>query len=140
MMNDPIQRFKSQPWQQLFLVAFPTVLLASVVDFLFKILFQSVPELQKLFLSSNFFSSLILFGAGVAMGALAVYFCDFRRSKLFLNAGSLWALVLCLIIALAVINLILNLIPIPLFLVNWSQLTVIGILVGVFWKGRPYWR
>jgi len=138
-MNDPISRFKQQPWQQLFFVALLTVLAVSASDLLFVGLLSTFPAMQQalsIILSPPFRQFILPVVVAVGIGSLAVYFCELRRSKLFLNAGSLWALVLCLMILLALKSVI----PLPSFLIQLSDPTLIGILVGVFWKGRYYWR
>jgi len=138
-MNDPISRFKQQPWQQLFFVAFVTVLVVSAADLLFIGLLSTFPAMQQTLstiLSPRFQQLILPLVVAVGMGSLAVYFCDFRRSKLFLNTRSLWALVLCLMILLGVKSVI----PLPSFLIHFSYPTFIGIMIGVFLKGRYYWR
>lgn len=138
MMNDPIRRLKSQPWKPLFGVAFATVIAVSVLDFLLIFLISNVAAIQdsiRLLLSPPL-GILIPLAVAAGVGALGVSICDYYRSKIFLNAGSLWALVLCLIIALGVNALI----PFPSFLLRFSYPIFIGVIIGVFWRGRPYWR
>lgn len=72
----------------------------------------------------------------VGIGALAVYLCERWLPQVLLNTSSLWALVLCLLLGLVLKSLL----PLPSLLLDLSQFTLVGVIVGVFWKGRPYWR
>ncbi|MDR9404676.1 MAG: peptide chain release factor 1 [Halothece sp. Uz-M2-17] len=137
-MNDPLRRLKSQPWKPLFLVALGTIALAKGIDYLLVFLMVSIPNLQQnlnLILSPPL-GILVPLATGVGVGVLGVYICDRFQSQIFLNAGSLWALVACLGIIFALAGLI----PLPSFFARLSYPTFLGMMVGVFWKGRYYWR
>ena len=71
----------------------------------------------------------------VGIGALAVYLLE-KFYRLSINTAVLWALVLCLAVCL----IIKSLLPIPDVLVKFNEIQLMGIAIGVFWKGRPYWR
>ena len=71
----------------------------------------------------------------MVFGALGVTLCERWPGKIYLNTARLWALILCLLGGLAFKLLL----PLPLELVQLSQEGLIGVVVGVFWKGRPYW-
>lgn len=137
-MNDPLRRIKSQPWKPLFLVALATIAIVSTIDYLLFFLIENVAPVQQGFslIATSPLAILLPLAVAVGIGVLGVYICDQFRSRIFLNAGSLWALVLCLIIALALTGLI----PLPSFLVGFSYPSILGIIVGVFWRGRSYWR
>lgn len=137
-MNDSFRRIKSQPWQPLFLVALITVTIASAIDYLLIFLISSIPSLQQgvSLLFSPPLGILLPLAAAAGVGVLGVYLCDRFRSQIFLNAGSLWAFVFCLVVSLALTGLI----PLPSFLVRLSYPAFLGMMVGVFWKGRHYWR
>ncbi|WP_445174949.1 peptide chain release factor 1 [Microcoleus sp.] len=79
---------------------------------------------------------LIPFAAAVGMGALAVYFLEYWQQQFLLNRTSLWVLVLCVFLGLVLKSFL----PIPPLLASLSEEALIGVTVGVFWKGRPYWR
>lgn len=137
-MNDPWYRFKSQPWQALLKVSALTIAIVIVLEQLL-LLAVAYSQLFQRSLSLLFFFPLNIIlplAAAVGIGALSVYICDRWQRFIFLNAGSLWALVLCLALGL----LLKSWLPIPSLLVDFSYYSVIGMLVGVFWKGRPYWR
>jgi hypothetical protein len=79
---------------------------------------------------------LIPFAIAVGMGALAVYFLEYWQQHFLLNRISLWVLVLCVLLGLVLKSFL----PIPDNLASLSETALIGVTVGVFWKGRPYWR
>ncbi|AFZ42767.1 hypothetical protein PCC7418_0538 [Halothece sp. PCC 7418] len=137
-MNDPLRGFKSQPWKPLFLVALITIAIASAIDYLLIFLISNLPALQQSIsiVLSPPLGILLPLAAAAGVGVLGVIVCDYFQSQIFLNAGSLWALVLCLLIILGLTNLL----PLPSFLVSLSYPTFLGMMVGVFWKGRYYWR
>lgn len=81
--------------------------------------------------------SLFTIGAiSVGIGALAVFLLETVEKQVFINSGVLWALILCLIIGL----IIRSYVPIPALLTDVDQMQLIGIILGVFWKGKRYWR
>jgi hypothetical protein len=137
-MNDPLRSFKIQPWKQLFITAFITIIIVSSIDAGLMLLIANSASLQKTVYSilSPPLGMLLPLAIAGGIGVLAVYICERFQPRLFLNTGSLWALVLCLIIALGVTGLL----PFPSFLVNFSFPAILGMMVGVFWKGRNYWR
>ncbi|NEN91592.1 MAG: peptide chain release factor 1 [Okeania sp. SIO3H1] len=138
-MNNIWQRLKSLPWQELLLVSFIATLTVVATEVLlilsFTYFFVILKPLSMLF-SSPIFGVLIPIGAAVGMGALAVYLLEFWQKQWLLNNSSLWALVLCLFIGL----LLKSLFPLPPVLVSVSRASLISLAIGVFWKGRPYWR
>jgi hypothetical protein len=72
----------------------------------------------------------------VGIGALAVYFLEYWQQQFLLNRVSLWVLVLCLLLGLVLKSFL----RIPDNLASLSETALVGVTVGVFWKGRPYWR
>jgi CHASE2 domain-containing sensor protein len=72
----------------------------------------------------------------IGVGALAVYLLERFYQQVIINTASLWALVLCL----ALFLFLKSLVPLMPILVNFEQIQLIGIILGIFWKGRPYWR
>lgn len=137
-MNNPWQRFTSQPWQSLALVALATVVIVSLIDYLLIFLITTVGSIQQSFglIFSSPLRILLPLAVAAGIGALGVYIAEQFPRYIFLTAGSLWALVLCLVVGLALTGLL----PLPSFLVNLSYPTLLGIMVGVFWKGRQFWR
>lgn len=73
--------------------------------------------------------------AAAGFGVLAVYILERFYPQVLINSSSLWALIPCLALTLWLKSLL------PLFvLVSLSYPNLVAVLVGVFWKGRPYWR
>ncbi|NEO21975.1 MAG: peptide chain release factor 1 [Moorea sp. SIO1F2] len=134
-MNDPWNTFKQQPWLPLSKVAaLTTVLVVALENLLIWVLTQS--ETFRLLLFSRPLAIIWFMAAAIGVGVLGVYICERWQSQVFLKTSSLWALVLCLIVGL----LLKSQLPIPFGLVGFSMNAVIGVILGVFWKGRPYWR
>lgn len=90
--------------------------------------------LQSLFQPITALITLVLIGA--LMGALAVYLLEVLPPHTAINAGVLWAQVGCLLVGLALLSLV----PLVGALLNFNQGMLIGILLGVFWRGKRYWR
>lgn len=137
-MNDPWRRFKAQPWQPLLQVAALTILLVILAEGL---LILGLTQLEFLRRSLSLVLSpplgiMLSIAATVGVGVLGVYICERWRSQVILNVASLWALVLCLAGGL----LLKSLLPLPNVFVGLSSTTIVGVIVGVFWKGRPYWH
>ena len=137
-MNDPLRRFKSQPWKPLSQVAGLTTLLVILIEGVLSwILTQSDPLPSSLSpQSSTPLGIIVTVAAAVGVGILGVYLCERWQSQAMLNTASLWALILCLIVGLVLKSLL----PLPAILVSLSFNMVVGVVVGVFWKGRPYWH
>jgi len=75
--------------------------------------------------------------AAIGLGALAVYLLERQCTQVSINSSNLWALVPCLLLTLWLKSLL----PLDSFgLLSLSESVLIGIIVGIFWKGRPYWR
>jgi len=135
-MNNPWMKFKLQPWRQLSLTALLTTFVAVVFDTLLLFaLIESASFLQWVNLVYQSPLGLIIpLAAVLGFGALGVYLCEKTQPQVVLNTSSLWALVLCLIIGLWLKTLLPNL------LIGFSYNSLIALILGVFWKGRPYWR
>ncbi|MEC4892243.1 MAG: peptide chain release factor 1 [Oscillatoria sp. PMC 1051.18] len=137
-MNDPLRSFKLQPWRSLSLVAGVTIAIAMIGEGLLIWGYTQSSVLHSFlnFLFSPPLGIILSLAAAVGVGVLGVYLCEQWQRQVILNSGSLWALVLCLAVGI----LLKSLLPLPPLLVGFSYETVIFLMVGVFWKGRPYWR
>ena len=137
-MYDPWRRFKSQPWQPLLQVAVITTLLIVLLEGLLIVGFTQLEFFQRSLrvLFAPPLGLIVSIAAAVGVGVLGVTVCERWRSPIILNVASLWALILCLIGGV----LLKSLLPIPSLLVGLSYPTVVGVIIGVFWKGRPYWH
>lgn len=132
-----MRRFKLLPWREMLQIsALVNFIVVGLELFLRWGLMQSRifgNVLMLLFDSS--LGILIPFAIAVGMGTLAVYFFERWQQQFLLNQASLWALVLCLLLGLLLKSLVLS----PL-LISLSETALIGMTIGVFWKGRSYWR
>lgn len=134
-MRDPLWRLKRLPWSILLQDASFTVLIATALDNLLIVL---------LTLSGGFaiatlplIGMLLPFAAAVGIGALAVVIMERFYRNILLDTAVLWALVPCI----ALVLLLKDLIPqIPAFLVSLSYTQLIGIILGIFFKGKRHWR
>lgn len=119
--------------------AIAAILVAVVVEVLLAVgasQSQVIQEALRFLFASPLLATLLPIAATVGIGALSVYLLELWNQEYLLNRGSLWALVGCLLIIL----LFKSILPLPNFLTNLSRGGLISLLIGVFWKGRPYWR
>ncbi|MEB3342054.1 peptide chain release factor 1 [Okeania sp.] len=138
-MNNIWQILKKLPWQELSLVSLIATLtvVTSEILLIFSLThFLAILKSFNILFSSPFFGVLIPIGVAVGMGALAVCLLEWWQKQYLLNNSSLWALVLCLFIGL----LLKSFLPFPSVLLSASRASLISLAIGVFWKGRPYWR
>jgi hypothetical protein len=137
-MNKPLQRLRQLPWIPLLLVALLTLFWASVLELALLIGSSRVALVQNA-LSMLFrppLDVILLFGIAMGIGALAVVFLEILYPQLLINSGVLWALLFCLLVAM----LFRTLLPIETGLLQLNSLMLTGNLLGVFFKGKPYWR
>lgn len=137
-MHNPLQRLKQLPWLPLLLVSFLTIFWASVLELLLWLGSNSVKLINDalIVLYTPPMNIIMEFAIAVGLGALAVVFLEIVYPQLLVNAGVLWALILCLILLM----LFRSVLPIPTILLNPSYTMTIGSMLGVFMKGKPYWR
>ena len=143
-MANPLRQLKYLPWTSLVIITGVTFASIIALEFLLWLTFNQLDEgMQSTIinvLAVTLYSPLVsLFTSsaiGVGVGALAVFLLETIKKQVFINAGVLWALILCLIVGL----IIRSYIPIPAFLTNINQLQLVGMILGVFWQGKRYWR
>ncbi len=130
-------RLKRMPWRSLLLVGLATVAIATVIDLLLFQVLAPIPVVNRLLmiLFSPPLGILIPVLAQVGVGALGVYLIETWQTQIYPNTGNLWALVACLLLSLWIKSLLY-----PLGLLGLSESALIGVVLGVFWKGRRYWR
>lgn len=138
-MRDPIQQLKRLPWLTLLQVALLTILFAVGSELLVSAASQSIPAIAT---TVNVLLSDSLVGLGfrlvyaIGVGALAVI-CLERLAQSPINAGQLWALLPCLLLLIAIAS---SLKLLPLGWLNIGDIALAGLIIGIFGKGRPYWR
>jgi hypothetical protein len=133
-MRNPFWRLKTLPWLVLVQAALITVLIASLLDVLLAIALLQLPQ-PPTFLNGVSGLLLIIVSAGGG-GVLAVAVMETIFARVLLNQGVLWALLACLTGLLWLKQWI----PIPAVLVGLSYYQFVGMTVGLFSKGRRYWR
>lgn len=138
-MNDPLRRLKFLPWISLLQISLITVLIAIAFDVLLTQIASSVPVILNLLskLLNSPIGVLITLAVPVGIGALAVAILERWFRQVIITNSTLWALVPCVALWL----LLTSFVQLPTALVpEIDVVSLIGVVVGVFWKGRPYWR
>lgn len=137
-MHNPLQRLKQLPWVPLLLVALLTVFWASVLELI--LIFSSANlDLVQNALALLFeppLNIILFFAIAMGIGTLAVMFLEIIYPQVVINSGVLWALLFCLLGAM----LIRSFLPIETEFLQLNSLMLIGAMLGVFFKGKPYWR
>jgi RsiW-degrading membrane proteinase PrsW (M82 family) len=135
-MSDFLRRLKILPWQEMLQIAALVNLTVLGIE-LFLAWGTKIPAISNALrlLYSSSLGILVPVVIAVGMGALAVYLLEYWQQQFLLNQTNLWLLVFCLFLGVFFKCLLLS-----TFFISLSQATLIGIAVGVFWKGRPYWR
>ncbi|GAB4159880.1 MAG: hypothetical protein Fur0046_39180 [Cyanobacteria bacterium J069] len=136
-MSNPLRRIKQLPWLPLFQTAGYAIVGLFGVELVLwwsssRLLF--VAQANRLIFSPPL-DLIIALSIAIGVGALAVHLLDRFQRTIFLNLGILWGLVACLIVMVWVRSLsgIPSLLP-P------SQEALMGLIIGVFWRGKNHWR
>jgi hypothetical protein len=79
---------------------------------------------------------LLPFAIMIGIGVLAVVVLERFYQHVRITAGVLWALLPCV----ALFLLLWRVLPLPAFLIGTSGIEWIAIALGIFTKGRRYWR
>ncbi|MDX2241812.1 MAG: hypothetical protein NW224_14090 [Leptolyngbyaceae cyanobacterium bins.302] len=136
-MRSPWERLKQLPWLVLLQTALLTTIVLLVLEYLLFFSTQiSVVRQVLQVLGSPAIEFITLFVVALGVGALAVLILE-RMKRIAINTASLWGLVACLAIVL-LIEQSLGLFPVGLVGIDYPQL--IGIVLGIFLKGQPYWK
>lgn len=136
-MSNPFHRLKYLPWRSLLQVAAITTAIIAAVELILAWGIAHSPNLYNALalLYAPPLGTLVSFALAIGVGVLAVYVGE-RLNSLIFNASTLWALAFCLLLGLFLKSLL----PIQPLVVGLSQFSFVAIVVGIFWKGRPYWR
>ncbi|WP_404784277.1 hypothetical protein [Altericista sp. CCNU0014] len=130
---------KYLPWRSLFLASLLGVVAVKIAD---AIAGSAVNRLDShsaligLLLTRSGFT-LIYACAGLAVGSLGVFFLERFERGSSIYSSTLWALVLCLLVGLWLFQ---HLDIAGLSLVEIHYIHILGTIVGVFWRGKRYWR
>lgn len=137
-MINPFERLKHLPWLSLLQVATLVTIFVSVVELLIALAITKIVPIQRSFqlLYSPPLGIVIPLITAAGVGALSVYVLERFFREVYIDRSSLWALVPCFILTL----LLKSILDFPSFLITFSQTQIMCLIVGIFWKGRPYWR
>lgn len=137
-MANPLRRLKFLPWRSLLQVSALTTIILVVLEFLLTLGYTQSSAINRTlsFMYTGSLGLLMTFVTAIGVGAMAVYLLERFYQKVIINTANLWALVLCL----AVFLLLKSLLPLMPILISLDQLQLVGIILGIFWKGRPYWQ
>jgi hypothetical protein len=78
-------------------------------------------------------------GIGYLLGALGVVLLDRNEKGIGIYISTLWFLVLALIVGLLTYDLF-PIRPYRLWFTLFNRLTLVGLVLGVFWTGKKFWR
>ncbi len=137
-MFNPLRRLKFLPWIELLQAALVTIVIASAIDYGL-LLLLTLPALQNFVLQvlNSPLGVLISLAATIGVGALGVVVLERGFRQVILTNSTLWALVPCLALWLWLHSFL----PIPFVLIPGLSVTsLVFVVLGVFWKGRRYWR
>lgn len=137
-MANPLDRLKRLPWIDLLLNALLTALCVTVAEFILVILIRAVTIVAQVVIMvfNSPLGILVQFGISIGIGALAVILLERFFPQVRIDTGALWALIACLILAMIARTLL----PSPVILIKISQVSAVAMMLGVFWRGRRYWR
>jgi hypothetical protein len=138
-MRDPWRFLKTLPWLILLQNAALAVAIATVLDLLLVQLFLRLPAsaVEGGAVALNLLFIVLPFVAAVGLGALSVVLLERLFRDVYLNTATLWALVPCLALALFIKGL---LPAVPALLIGLSYPQVVGLVLGIFFRGKRYWR
>jgi hypothetical protein len=144
-MPNPLRSWNQIPWRSLFQSAALAIFLVKLADVSLGFadrLSTNLPLLSKLFrlISSGSWGMISVVVASFGLGILALVFLEtyFRSGPIY--SSTLWGLVLCLMLVLVIMDLLFSRLPPGLLRIGLSYETLIGMVVGVSWRGRRYWR
>ena len=134
-----MRQLKLLPWGTLAGIAAMTVLGVWILDYLLLLGFAQAGPLRDilLVLFNPAWAIITLVLIGVGIGALGVLLLEKVTPYIVIQGSVLWALIFCLVVGLVLKSLL----PLEgLISVGVDRSQLVGVLVGVFWKGRRYWR
>jgi len=137
-MNKPLFKFSLTTWRSLFLTALLATFVSILIDIILIFCLAQVQAIMQL--SQVVFNSpigvIIPLIAAFGLGILSVNLWEKTQPKLPLQPPILLALVICVFIGLFMKSLL----PISFLLAQFSYHSFLGLTVGIFWRGRRYWR
>ncbi|MEB3275008.1 MAG: hypothetical protein ACO4CG_10465 [Prochlorothrix sp.] len=141
---NPLRSLQNLPWQPLFLAGLLNGAIALVFMIGLRVLVESVDWIYAgavMLVSQRVLFRLCLLGGAIGWGALGVVVVERFFPQVRLNGNTLWALLFCMGMAAWVEQQVVAMfVPGVGLLLSWLGQVSIGVLVGVFWKGKRYWR
>lgn len=136
-MSNPLRGLKFLPWLTLFQVAALATGLAFVVEILLIVgtQFPAINQLLELLFQPPL-ALFVLLAAAVGLGALSMLILERFYQRVAINTSVLWALILCVMVMLMARSLL----QLPVLFLAPDYTTLMGVLLGVFWQGKAYWR
>lgn len=136
-MTDPLRSLKYLPWRSLIQVSALTMGIVAALEIILSLALTQYSPIGKIFnlLFTPPLGLLVTFFLAVGVGALAVYLLERFYPQTAITTNGLWVLVVCLILILW-----LKVILIEPLILDLNEIQAIAIIVGIFWKGKPYWR
>ncbi len=137
-MYNPKRWFQRLPWRSLLKISLATHLIIFGVETFLYLGYNHVFVIHNTLaiLFSGPLALLMPIILGIGVGALAVYLLERFQPQVYINTSILWGLLLYLLLGL----IIKELFKLPSTLIDLSRYTLVGMALGIFWKGRPYWR
>ncbi|MCA1993215.1 MAG: peptide chain release factor 1 [Coleofasciculus sp. S288] len=133
-----MRRLRYLPWRSLLQVSGQTIVIVILLEVVLTVGYTQSFAIRRTLslLYAPPLGLVITLMAAVGVGVLAVYLLQRFYPQVLINSATLWALIPCL----ALVIFLKSLLPLPGFLATLTTAQLVGIIVGVFWKGRPYWR
>lgn len=128
-------------WGVLFTVAALTVFMASLADIGLRLMAAQIEQLRDAIsmtqLPTLFVIRETIVGIIVGISAFSMLDRSTTATQVTINRLNLWSLILCVVVALGVRSFV----PLYGIYISGFNLTlVVGVVLGVFWQSRRYWR
>jgi hypothetical protein len=136
-MNRFLKRLKYEPWSVLLQVSLLSIGVWIAIDMLLSFSANRVDGIYNvlLVLYSRQWAGITNEVAGAGLGALAVWIWEVFYQPMKPDPTRLWMLIFCLLVGLLIVYSL----PVPGVLVKIGRIPLMGIVIGVFGKGRAYW-
>jgi hypothetical protein len=134
-----MRRLQYFPWRSLFLTAAVTLFCATVLSYALAFSSMNSPIASQILatLYTPPWRTFTDLAVAVGVGTVAVYFLETLFPQTSINQNVLWTLILCFMVLL----IIKSFLPLPDGLISANEISLIGIILGVFLVGgKRYWR
>jgi hypothetical protein len=134
-----MRRLQYLPWRSLFLTAAVTLFCATVLSYALAFSSMNSPIASQILatLYGSPWRTLTDLAVSAGVGTVSVYFLETLFPQTSINQNVLWTLILCLMVLL----IIKSFLPLPDGLISANEISLIGIILGVFLVGgKRYWR